>query len=94
VIDWGAEGRLDVYCAVLAWSRWRFVRFAVDEKAGTTFAMPAECFEAIGGVPKVVLADRMGCLKGGVVANVVAPTPASVRFATRVKRRVRVLLLA
>ena len=26
------------------------------------------------GCPKVVLADRMGCLKGGVVANVVVPT--------------------
>jgi hypothetical protein len=30
----------------------------------------------------VVLADRMGCLKGGVVANVVVPTAAYVRFAT------------
>lgn len=27
------------------------------------------------------LADRMGCLKGGVVANVVVPTPDYVRFA-------------
>jgi hypothetical protein len=33
-----------------------------------------ECFEALGGVPKTVLADRMGCLKAGVVANVVVPT--------------------
>ena len=32
-------------------------------------------------MPKVVLADRMGCLKGGVVANVVVPTPAYVRLA-------------
>jgi hypothetical protein len=29
----------------------------------------------------VVLADRMGCLKGGVVANIVVPTPAYVRLA-------------
>lgn len=36
--------------------------------------MLAECFEELGGVPKVVLADRMGCLKAGVVANVVVPT--------------------
>jgi transposase len=82
VIDWGAEGTLHVFCAVLAWSRWRFVRFAADEKAETTFAMLAECFEELGGVPKVVLADRMGCLKGGVVANIVIPTPDYVRFAT------------
>src|SRR4051794_32409985 len=68
-----------VFCAVLAWSRVRFVRFADDEKATTTLAFLAECFEALGGVPKVVLADRMGCLKGGVVANVVVPTPDYVR---------------
>jgi transposase len=87
VIDWGAEGPLHVFCAVLAWSRWRFVRFAADEKAATTFRMLAECFEELGGVPKVVLADRMGCLKGGVVANVVVPTPDYVRFATHYRFR-------
>jgi transposase len=59
---------------VLAWSRVRFVRFAADEKAATTMALIAECFEVLGGVPKTVLADRMGCLKAGVVANVVVPT--------------------
>lgn len=82
IIDWGSEAGLHVFCAVSAWSRWRFVRFASDETAATTLAMLAECFEALGGVPKVVLADRMGCLKGAVVANVVVPTPAYVRFAT------------
>jgi transposase len=81
VIDWGVENGLHVFCAVLAWSRVRFVRFAADEKAETTFALLAECFETLGGVPAVVLADRMGCLKGGVVANVVVPTPDYVRFA-------------
>lgn len=43
--------------------------------------MLAECFEVLGGVPAKVLADRMGCLKGGVVANKVIPTPEYVRFA-------------
>jgi transposase len=81
VIDWGALGGLHVFCAVLAWSRFRFVRFAADERAETTLAMLAECFEVLGGVPGKVLADRMGCLKGGVVANVVVPTAAYVRFA-------------
>ena len=81
VIDWGVEGGLHVFCAVLAWSRWRFVRFAADEQAATTLAMLAECFDELGGVPKVVLADRMGCLKGAVVANVVVPSPDYVRFA-------------
>jgi transposase len=81
VIDWGSEGGLHVFCAVLAWSRFRFVRFAADERAGTTLALLAECFEVLGGVPGKVLADRMGCLKGGVVANVVVPTAEYVRFA-------------
>ena len=81
VIDWGAEGGVHVFCAVLAWSRFRFVRFAADERAETTLALLAECFEVLGGVPGRVLADRMGCLKGGVVANVVVPTAQYVRFA-------------
>ena len=71
-----------MFCAVLAWSRFRFVRFAADERAETTLAMLAECFEVLGGVPGTVLADRMGCLKGGVAANVVVPTPEYVRFAS------------
>ncbi len=80
-IDWGSVGVLHVFCAVLAWSRVRFVRFAGNERAETTLALLAECFEELGGVPKVVLADRMGCLKGGVVANKVVPTADYVRFA-------------
>ena len=70
-----------MFCAVLAWCRFRFVRFAADERAETTLALLAECFEVLGGVPGKVLADRMGCLKGGVVANVVVPTGQYVRFA-------------
>jgi hypothetical protein len=38
-----------VFCAVVAWSRVRFVRFAADERAGPTLAMLAECFEVLGG---------------------------------------------
>lgn len=91
MIDWG-ELRIDgvlvhVFCAVLAWSRFRFVRFAADQKATTTMGMLAECFEELGGVPKVVLADRMGCLKAGVVANVVVPSPDYVRFASHYRFR-------
>lgn len=84
VVDWGAipGTGIKVFCAVLAWSRVRFVRFARDETAATTFSLRAECFEMLGGVPAKVLADRMGCLKGGTVAQVVIPTPDYVRFAT------------
>lgn len=83
VIDWADVGAgLHLFCAVLAFSRWRFVAFATNERATTTLALIAEAFAAIGGVPLKVLADRMGCLKGGVVANVVVPTPEYVRLAT------------
>lgn len=82
VIDWGEEDGLHVFCAVAAWSRWRFVRFAGEEASETTLAMLAECLEELGGVPNVVLSDRMGCLKGGVAAGIVIPTAAYVRFAT------------
>jgi hypothetical protein len=40
-----------VFCAVLAWSRWRFVRFARDEKAATVELL-AECFEELGVGPR------------------------------------------
>ena len=43
--------------------------------------MIAEALAEAGGVPLKVLADRMACLKGGVVANVVIPTPDYVRIA-------------
>jgi transposase len=81
-IDWGEIGPLFVFCAVLGWSRWRFVFFADNLRADTTLAALAACFEELGGVPKTVLSDRMGCLKGGTVAGVVVPTADYVRFAT------------
>ncbi len=87
VIDWGVIAGVHVFCAVLAWSRVRFVRFAADEKQETTLRLLAECFEVLGGVPGVVLTDRMACLKGGVVANRVVPTPDLVRFATHYRFR-------
>ena len=82
VIDWGTEYGRQMFCAVLPWSHTRFVRFADDQRRETTLVMLTECFEEIGGVPSVVLADRMGCLKAGAVAGVVVPHPDYVRFAT------------
>lgn len=83
VIDWGTVGAgLHLFCAVLAFSRWRFVAFATNERASTTLELIAAALAAAGGVPTKVLADRMGCIKAGVVANVVVPTPEYVRLAT------------
>jgi hypothetical protein len=82
VIDWAKENGRNIFCAVLAWSRYRFVRFGVDQTRATTLTLLVECFEELGGVPAVVLTDRMGCLKAGIVANVVVPHPEYVEFAT------------
>jgi transposase len=82
VFDWGQIGPLFVFCAVLAWSRLRFVLFADNLGAETTMAALAECMETIGGVPKTLLTDRMGCLKAASVAGLVVPTAHDVRFVT------------
>lgn len=82
VIDWAEEGGRHMFCAVLAWSRYRFVRFGADQTRETTLALLTECFEELEGVPAVVLTDRMACLRAGIVANVVVPHPDYVQFAT------------
>jgi len=82
VFDWGEIGPLFVFCAVMAWSRFRFVYFADNLGSESTMTALARCFEYMGAVPKTALTDRMGCLKGGTVAGLVIPTPAYVRFAT------------
>ena len=82
VIDWATEYGRQIFCAVLAWSRYRWVRIARDQTRQTTLGLLAECFSELDGVPAVVLSDRMACLKAGVVANVVVPHPEYVRFAT------------
>src|SRR5437660_1943346 len=83
VVDWATEAGWEIFCAVLAWSRYRFVRFGVDQTRETTLCLLAECFEELGGVAAVVLTDQMGCLKAGVVAKVVVPHPDDVRSAAR-----------
>ena len=87
VFDWGEIGPLFVFCAVLAWSRFRFVFFADNLGAETTMGALALCMETIGGVPKTLLTDRMGCLKGASVAGLVVPTPDYVRFVTHYRTR-------
>jgi transposase len=83
VFDWATEAGWHVFCAVLAWSRYRFIRFALDETRLTTLTLLAECFEELGGVPNVLLTDRMGCLRASTVANVVVPHPEYVHFCAR-----------
>ena len=87
VIDWGQQGEWHIFCVVLPWSRYRFVRFAADQKRVTTLRLLGEFFEEIGGVPQVVLSDRMACLKASVVCGIAVPHPDYVRFATHFRFR-------
>lgn len=80
-IDYGVWAGWHVFCAVLVWSRVRFVRVSRDEQQPTTLELLAECFETLGGVPAVVLADRIACLRGPIVADRVVAHPNYVRFA-------------
>ncbi len=91
VIDRGEEGGLQIFCAVLAWSRYRFVRSAPDRRRETTLGLLAGCFEELGGVPAVVLAGPMACLEAGEVGGVVVPHPDYVRFATPLRVPARLL---
>ena len=80
VIDWTPTGGLQMFGAVLAWCRYRFVRFATDQRRQTTLRLLAQCLEEIGGVPGVVLSDRMAGLRAQEVAGLVVPHPDYVRF--------------
>jgi transposase len=80
VIDWTPAAGLQMFGAVLAWCRYRFVRFAPDQRRATTLRLLGECLEEIGGVPGVVLSDRMAGLRANEVAGLVVPHPDYVRF--------------
>jgi len=49
---------LYAFTATLGYSRWRWVRFALDETAATLVACHHALFEALGGVPKELLYDN------------------------------------
>lgn len=81
-VDYGSWDGWQVFCAVLVWSRVRFVRIARDQTQPTTLTLLGECLESLGGVPAVVLTDRIACLRGPIVADRVVAHPNYVRFAT------------
>src|SRR5438445_221061 len=58
-----------------------------NQRQETTLRLLAECLEELGGVPAVVLTDRMACLRAGIVANQVVPHPEYVRFAAHYRFR-------
>jgi len=69
VIDWAqAAPGLFLFCAVLAFSRWRFVAFATDQRASTTLALIAEAF-----TPRL---RYSGASLGYQLASIIAGGPA------------------
>jgi transposase len=67
IVDWGHVGtvptaaglrKLYCFCAVLGWSRYRFVRFTTSQKFAALADCLAACFEHIGGVPARVMFDN------------------------------------
>lgn len=67
VVDWGHVGTvptavgprpLSAFCAVLGWSRYRFVRFTTSQRFPALAGSLVACFEHLGGVPARVMFDN------------------------------------
>ena len=78
VVDWGHAGKvqtaaglrpLSVFCAVLGWSRYRFIRFTTSQKFASLAGCLATCFEQIGGVPGRVMFDNPNTVTTSFVAG-------------------------
>jgi len=66
IVDWAHVGTvqtaagprpLSAFCAVLGWSRYRYVRFTTSQRFTVLATGLAGCFEHLGGVPARVLFD-------------------------------------
>ena len=91
VVDWGEVGvvetaagprRLLCFCAVLGWSRWRYVRFFTCQRFQILAQGLASCFEALGGVPAHVLFDNARTVTVDFVAGLSVLNPELVRLAS------------
>lgn len=67
-VDWGCFGHVEIdgaqrplsaFVMVLSWSRHMVLRFGVDQRMGSFLAHHAAAFEALGGVPRVLLYDNL-----------------------------------
>lgn len=67
VIDWGEIGPLFVFCAVLGWSRWRFVFFADNLGEESTLTALAACLKNLAVSPR-------RCSRTGWAASRAAPS--------------------
>jgi transposase len=91
VVDWGDVGavetaagprRLLCFCAVMGWSRWRYVRFFTCQRFQILAQGLAGCFELLGGVPAHVMFDNARTVTADFVAGLSVLNPELVRLAT------------
>jgi transposase len=91
IVDWGEVGsvptaagprKLYCFCAVLGWSRWRYVRFFTCQRFQVLAQGLAGCFEALGGVPAQVMFDNPKTVTVDFVAGVSVLNVELVRLAT------------
>ena len=82
IIDWGVLAGLHVFCAVLAWSRFRFVRFADNEQAdhdlavvGGVFRGPRRRPAGGAGRPDGLPEGRGGRQRGGADRRTMSGSP-------------------
>jgi transposase len=91
IVDWGdvgsvptaaGERKLLCFCAVLGWSRWKYVRFFTAQRFAVLAQGLGGCFEALGGVPANVLFDNPKTVTVGFVAGAAVLNPQLVRLAS------------
>src|SRR5262249_57456902 len=91
IVDWGEVGsistaagqrKLYCFCAVLGWSRWRYVRFFTCQRFQVLAQGLAACFEALGGVPAHVMFDNPKTVTVGFAAGASVLNAELVRLAT------------
>lgn len=91
IVDWGEVGKVPTsagprklycFCAVLGWSRWRYVRFFTCQRFQVLAQGLAGCFEALGGVPAHVMFDNAKTVTVDFVAGLSVLNAELVRLAT------------
>ena len=81
VIDWGVQAGPHVFCAVLAFSRVRFVRCADNERAAMSSAMSLPCVRfasARYSVPNRMIGAQVQLLADATTLTILTPGQASV----------------
>jgi len=89
-VDWGHFGHIEVdgtrrplvaFVMVLSWSRWMVLRFGLDQRMGSFLAHHAAAFEALGGVPRVLLYDNLKSAVTQRIGDAIVFNPTLLAFA-------------